>query len=457
MFPWLIVHTVTTAAMAVVVAAACRWSRLGPAAHHLLWLVVLIKLLTPPVVYWPWPLLLFGSAPAVPAPEAPTNGPAPAAVRIIVIDEEPATDPMPAIRARGGRPVAVLPAPPPVANPPAAPAFSWEGIPTAAAWVWLAGAVCVALRNGRCIRSWRRRLARGLPAPDWLVEAVRDLAGSMSLRPPRLVVLPGVASPMVWGFGMPRLIWPLGLEDRLSAEGRRAVLLHELAHLRRRDHWVGWLLLAGGCVWWWHPLFWWVRRRLTQEAELACDAWVVGGRARWAAGLRRGVAGSFAAGGFDGRCPRPRGGGRPSRSRKETGHDYAWTGDAPVVVGRAGGRGRAGTAGAAGVDVGRRSQNAGGAAGATGRDADSGDAGRPIRSAALRRSGGQSRPLGGGAPAAAPPADADRDRKIQELENEVQRLLREIDQLRGQAPRQHPRRPSPILILPIQWRAHWST
>ena len=104
MFPWLIVHTVTTAAMAVVVAAACRWSRLGPAVRHLLWLVVLIKLLTPPVVYWPWPLLPFGSAPAVPAPEAPTNGPAPAAVRVVVIDEEPATDPMPAIRARSPPP-----------------------------------------------------------------------------------------------------------------------------------------------------------------------------------------------------------------------------------------------------------------------------------------------------------------------------------------------------------------
>jgi hypothetical protein len=56
----------------------------------------------------------------------------------------------------------------------------------------------------------------------------------------------------------------------------RAVLTHELAHLRRRDHWVGWLLLAAGCLWWWHPLFWLVRRRLHREAELACDAWVVG-------------------------------------------------------------------------------------------------------------------------------------------------------------------------------------
>jgi hypothetical protein len=80
----------------------------------------------------------------------------------------------------------------------------------------------------------------------------------------------------VWGFGLARLVWPEGLEECLPPEGQRAVLVHELAHLRRRDHWVGWLLLVAGCVWWWHPLFWLVRRRLHCEAELACDAWVVG-------------------------------------------------------------------------------------------------------------------------------------------------------------------------------------
>jgi hypothetical protein len=88
-------------------------------------------------------------------------------------------------------------------------------------------------------------------------------------------VLPGLATPFVWGCGPARLAWPEGLERVLSAEGRAAVLVHELAHLRRRDHWVGWLLLLGGCVWWWHPLYRLVRRRLGREAELACDAWVV--------------------------------------------------------------------------------------------------------------------------------------------------------------------------------------
>ena len=49
----------------------------------------------------------------------------------------------------------------------------------------------------------------------------------------------------------------------------------ELAHLRRRDHWIGWLQLVAGCLWWWHPLYRYVSRQVRANAELACDAWVV--------------------------------------------------------------------------------------------------------------------------------------------------------------------------------------
>ena len=305
--------------------------------------------------------------------------------------------------------------------------------------MWLAGAVFVALRNGRCIHSWRRRLARGLPAPDWLVEAVRDLAGSMSLRPPRLVVLPGVASPMVWGFGVARLIWPLGLEERLPTEGRRAVLLHELAQAcRRRDHWIGWLLLAGGCVWWWHPLFWWVRRRLMQEAELACDTWVVGaapdGRRAYAEALLEvsqrvvSTAAVPALGAAGGRRDLER--RLVMIMRGPATRRLSWAGLAGVgVLGllalpawTLGGDPKTPTAPPV--------QPAGTPTQATPGANPFGSApsiGQPVTAA-----------QGGGAPAAAPPADADRDRKIQELENEVQRLLREIDQLRGQAPGARP-------------------
>src|SRR5205823_5546314 len=86
---------------------------------------------------------------------------------------------------------------------------------------------------------------------------------------------PGAGSPLLWSLGRPKLIWPAALIDSLPHDSRRSVVAHELAHLRRRDHWVGWLLLVAECLLWWNPLFWWVRRQVRQNAELACDAWVV--------------------------------------------------------------------------------------------------------------------------------------------------------------------------------------
>jgi hypothetical protein len=54
-----------------------------------------------------------------------------------------------------------------------------------------------------------------------------------------------------------------------------AILAHELAHLRRRDHWVRRLELLVLALYWWHPAVWWARRELHEAEELCCDAWVV--------------------------------------------------------------------------------------------------------------------------------------------------------------------------------------
>jgi len=63
--------------------------------------------------------------------------------------------------------------------------------------------------------------------------------------------------------------------EALPSHCRRSVIAHELAHLRRRDHWVSWLQMLAECVWWWNPVYWYVRRQLRLNAELACDAWVI--------------------------------------------------------------------------------------------------------------------------------------------------------------------------------------
>jgi hypothetical protein len=52
------------------------------------------------------------------------------------------------------------------------------------------------------------------------------------------------------------------------------LLVHELAHLRRGDHWVRRLELVALGLYWWHPAAWWARRELEDAEERCCDGWV---------------------------------------------------------------------------------------------------------------------------------------------------------------------------------------
>jgi uncharacterized membrane protein len=88
--------------------------------------------------------------------------------------------------------------------------------------------------------------------------------------------VPGAVSPMIWAIGAaPRLLFPARLLDRLDGEQRVALLLHELAHVRQRDHWVRLVELLVVTLYWWHPVVWWARRELREAEEQCCDAWVV--------------------------------------------------------------------------------------------------------------------------------------------------------------------------------------
>jgi beta-lactamase regulating signal transducer with metallopeptidase domain len=279
MFGWLIQHTVESAALAAAVWLLCRCFRPSPAARHALWLVVLAKLLTPPLVHWPWslPTPFPGAAvapAAAPQPVAPPRteaaAPSPAAADAFPPpDEEIFTAPLHGRKAADG-PAAATQLPFSAAS--AADPWPWPA--AAAEWTWAAGCVLAALLQLVRIVRLGRRISRGRRPAAVLEVLLTQAAQALNMRTPRILVLPGPSSPMVCALGATRLLWPDGLEERLPRDGVRTVLLHELAHIRRRDHLVGWLVLVGECVWWWHPLFWWVRRRLTHEAELACDSWV---------------------------------------------------------------------------------------------------------------------------------------------------------------------------------------
>jgi beta-lactamase regulating signal transducer with metallopeptidase domain len=262
------------AASAVLALLAAAVSRLGrrPALAHTLWLLVLLKLVTPPLVPFSlsWPAA--ESVGANPPVRAESAAPLEEPVALAAADEEPVAADVPADPAWESPPV---PEAPPVAPAAPFPWRSWAGV------VWLAGSSLWVGWVALHVVRFRRALRHARPAPAFLQGEADTLARRLGLRRcPEVRLVPGAVSPMVWALGRrPRLLFPSGLLDRLGAEGRAALLAHELAHVRRRDHWVRLLELAATGLYWWNPVLWWARRELHEAEEQCCDAWGV-----WAVG-----------------------------------------------------------------------------------------------------------------------------------------------------------------------------
>jgi uncharacterized protein (TIGR03435 family) len=81
--------------------------------------------------------------------------------------------------------------------------------------------------------------------------------------------------PGVLGVFRPVLLLPDGIADRLTTEQFRALLAHELCHVRRRDNLAAALHMMVEALFWFHPLTWWLGARLVEERERACDEEVV--------------------------------------------------------------------------------------------------------------------------------------------------------------------------------------
>lgn len=150
------------------------------------------------------------------------------------------------------------------------------GLVEALAVVWLAGALLLAfrvLRSESIVRNWLED-AEAEDTPEWqglLGECARAL-GMKKVPPLRLK--PGLSSPVAAGIACPVVVMPTAA-GQWSRETRKMALLHELAHVQRRDLWVRFAAGLACALHWYNPLVWWLRAKLLVQCEYACDARVV--------------------------------------------------------------------------------------------------------------------------------------------------------------------------------------
>ena len=103
-----------------------------------------------------------------------------------------------------------------------------------------------------------------------IFEACKDEMGIGRALP--LAETPGVESPCIHGFIRPRLFLPVGFTQDFTPEEMRYIFLHELAHVKRHDIFVGWLVSGLQVLHWFNPLVWLAAHRMRLDRELACDA-----------------------------------------------------------------------------------------------------------------------------------------------------------------------------------------
>ena len=117
----------------------------------------------------------------------------------------------------------------------------------------------------------RRRSCRTRQWTRLLVECAAQ-HGRPSAGPP--AAEPRATVPVAFGTRRPSIVIP-ALADTWADDRRRAVLLHELAHVARYDCLTQLAGLGACALYWFHPAAWWVARRLRIERELACDDRVI--------------------------------------------------------------------------------------------------------------------------------------------------------------------------------------
>lgn len=242
--------------------------KMSPAWRHGLWMLVFLRLMIPDVGVSRWSVsgwmpkpqltsAVVAAAPVVTSPSEPVAS-EPSDERSARADTEPV--------ARSLETVA--------ATPSVLMVVPWT-LEQKLTVVWLLGVVSVLGLMMVLHLRMTARLRRDRRAPsDEALNVLRQCSVAVRVSPvPTLIMTDAVTAPALFGVLRPAILMPSDLVADMAS--LRLILLHELAHLKRRDLWVQVATSLVVALHWFNPLAWWAHRRLRAEAEMAADAHVL--------------------------------------------------------------------------------------------------------------------------------------------------------------------------------------
>ncbi len=266
--------------------------------RYWIWLLILLKLVLPPSLWSPLsvgtylgetlesPALVLEEAIEAQAPEPVPAWQPPAkladgvpespiarsfALETLTPVVAPPAPPRPTVRTTPAppAPVETTPSPAtPVASEPAV-SLNWPGL---VLLIWLAIAVGLLLLLLQRALFVKGLVAQAEPASCRLRDALGECQERLGLnRVVALRVSPNATSPAVCGLLRPTILIPQNLAPKLSGNDLQAVLLHELAHIKRGDLWVNLIQTLLQIIYFYNPLLWLANAMIRRVREQAVD------------------------------------------------------------------------------------------------------------------------------------------------------------------------------------------
>lgn len=139
---------------------------------------------------------------------------------------------------------------------------------------WLAGVGAMLLRMAALLVGGNRLRMQCRPLENAeTLELIEQLRVQMGIgRRIRALVGERISTPGVTGCFWPTLLLPASMLTGIPTDDLRAILAHELAHIRRYDYLINFLQMVVEALLFFNPAVWWISRQIRIEREACCDA-----------------------------------------------------------------------------------------------------------------------------------------------------------------------------------------